>query len=99
MIILFDILFVLGIRFLIFDSSLFKDIRTYLYSINSKLLDKFLSCSYCQGFWIGLFYYMFTDNYIYVSIWFGFITAIVSLTWYVMTDALIRDMEAKESKK
>lgn len=93
--ILYDILFILGIRFWLFDSSMFKGIRKRIYETNSYILIKLTHCSFCQGFWIGLIYYLWLGNEFFDSMWFGFISAICSLTWYCLTDDAIRKMESQ----
>jgi hypothetical protein len=58
----------LGIVWIIKDSYIFSKPRSYLKS-KSPHLEKFLSCSLCLGFWVGLFLlfseFYFTKTYDY----------------------------------
>lgn len=100
----YPFLVVLSLRFFIFDFYLFKSIRNKLLSFNNYFITKLLQCSFCQGFWIGILYYVYFcytnhiifDYFLVIDILkFGFANAIVNFTWYASTDKLISDMEKK----
>ncbi|MTV48426.1 hypothetical protein GJ688_05440 [Heliobacillus mobilis] len=92
---LVDLLFALAIRFFVFDFILFKPVRERLKSLH-YLLKKLLSCPFCQGFWCGLFVYLW-NHYPFYSfaefIQFGFIVAFCAFTWSVVMHPLIEYFE------
>ncbi|WP_418789910.1 hypothetical protein [Phosphitispora sp. TUW77] len=86
---LVDLLFALGIRFFLFDFILLKNIRDKL---NKKyyIFRKLFSCTFCQGFWCGLFIALLQNcHQPWNSFKFAFIAAIVSFTWTVIMDPYI----------
>ena len=91
-----DMLFILSIRFFLFEFYLFERFRIYLKDLN-WFFNKLLKCSFCQGFWTGSFYYLFYYNCSLDFIRFGFASAILSYTWIVLLFRLSEDME--NSKK
>jgi len=87
-----DLLFILGIRFFLFDFILFKNIREYLkiYYVFKKLFD----CTFCQGFWCGLAYSVAMSSLpVWQDIIFAFISAIVCFTWTMALYPYIRRFE------
>lgn len=53
----------IGAVWIIKDSYILSTPRDYLKS-KSKHLDKFLSCSLCLGFWVGLFFCFIENNFL-----------------------------------
>lgn len=88
-----DVICVLSFRFFFFDFKKFKKIRDILNSTNNYIICELLRCSFCQGFWSGLIYYLIRYGFDLDAILFGFSTAFLSFTWYSCTDNLIRIME------
>lgn len=88
------ILLTLGIRFFLFDFILFKKIRDHLKK-SSYIFKKLFSCTFCQGFWCGLFVSLAKNPLVPVlpHIEFAFITAIVAFTWTVAMNPLICQYE------
>lgn len=93
----FDVLFVLSMRFFLFDFYLFNNIRSKIDNLNYYIPSKLLKCSFCQGFWVGFLYSLFIYgwSYFWISFHFGFGMAILSFTWYVCTDPLILENERR----
>lgn len=91
---LLDIMFVLSIKFFIFDFINFKFIREKLLKTENYYITKLLKCPFCQGFWCGLFTYIIKyDNNLFSSLYFGFCTAIICLCWNVIFWPLIDKYE------
>lgn len=86
------LIFALALRFLFFDYKLFKGIRAKLYRL--PFFKTVLTCPFCQGFWCGfiifiIHYYIYVGlisyfQMFYLSFIYGMISAILSLTWYVL---------------
>jgi len=91
---LFDLLLTLSVRFFLFDFVMFKSVREYL-KHTGYVFRKLFSCIFCQGFWCGLIISLLKDWE--VSVWshlaFAFVAGIVSLTWVVIIDPLIKKFE------
>lgn len=90
----YSILLALSIRFFLFDFILFKNIRDHLKK-NHYVFRKLFSCTFCQGFWCGLFISMAENPLVPLvpHIEFAFITAIVSFTWTIVMNPLISQYE------
>jgi len=92
-----DLLLTLSVRFFLFDFVLLKSVREYL-KHKSYVFRKLFSCTFCQGFWCGLFISLLKNWE--VSVWshleFGYIAAIVSLTWAVIFDPFIKKFESDQ---
>jgi hypothetical protein len=93
---LLDIIFVISLRFFIFDFSHFKSIRNKFFQLNNYFITKFLKCPFCQGFWLGLFYNIIKSGGLFLeSVFFGFVMAIICLCWNVIFWPLIDSYEEK----
>jgi len=97
---LFNMLLTLSIRFFLFDFILFKGLRNYL---NSKgyFFQKLFSCPFCQGFWCGLGIFLtahrvsFNLSFLLSMLFFGFVTAYLSLITTAVFYPLIEKFEEK----
>lgn len=95
---LLDILFVVSVRFFIFDFAHFNKIRNYIKNKFAKnyFISTFLKCPFCQGFWTGLFFSLLkNETSVIENVYFGFITAIVCLCWNTIFWPLIDKYEKK----
>ncbi|MZP29250.1 DUF1360 domain-containing protein [Heliobacterium undosum] len=89
-----ELLAALSIRFFLFDFILFKPIRERLKKVH-YFFRKLLGCPFCQGFWCGLFIYLLNHP---IESWiaflqFGFISAILSLSWSIAAYPLLKRYE------
>lgn len=89
-----DLLFVVSIKFFIFDYVGFASLRKKLFNLNNYIISKLLKCPFCQGFWCGLFTHIIKyDTSLIHSWYFGFCTAIICLCWNVIFWPLIDKYE------
>lgn len=89
-----DIIFVLSIKFFVFDFVNFKPIRDNLLKLQNYFISKLLKCPFCQGFWLGLITHSLKYNESLANdLYFGFITAIICLCWNVIFWPLIDNYE------
>lgn len=91
-----ELILILSVRFFLFDFVLFKGIRIKLKEIN-YFFRKLFSCTFCQGFWCGLFISVIKSwpGISWSNLEFAFLGAIVSFTWTVIMDPYIRAYEDK----
>lgn len=88
-----DLIFMLSIRFFLFDFILFKGFRKYLKQ-KFYVFRKLLNCTYCQGFWCGLAVSLVGGSSSYWhNLKFAFISAIVTFTWTVLMESFIKEFE------
>ncbi|KAB2951867.1 DUF1360 domain-containing protein [Heliorestis acidaminivorans] len=95
-----ELLFALSLRFFFFDFILFKKTREKLKKQN-YFFKKLLSCSFCQGFWCGIFVYLlFNISFALFTLYnllnllaFGFASAILSITWVVIVHPFLKEYE------
>lgn len=90
-----DILFILSIRFFLFEFYLFRYLREGLEG-TGWFFKKLLKCSFCQGFWTGGLYYFYYYGLNFGFIRFGFASAILTYTWAVLLFKLSDEMENKK---
>lgn len=90
---LIDLIFVLSIKFFLFDFSHYKKIRNYFNSFNNFFISKLLKCPFCQGFWCGFFTSIIKYQNILQGLYFGFVSAIICLSWNVIFWPLIDKYE------
>lgn len=85
-----ELLFILSIRFFLFDFYLFESLREKIKKKSNKKVKKLLSCPYCQGFWCGLITniskVIFTNEVfdLFILVMITFASAILSFTWYML---------------
>lgn len=93
-----DFLIILSLRFLIFDFGDYQFIRDKCKErFNYYVVCKILKCSYCQGFWIGLFYYLFVYGFdFFMMFGYGLASAIISFSWYCFMESYIDYAENKD---
>ncbi len=89
------LLFVQGLRFLLFDHKLFRFPREILNG--NALFKSITSCSFCQGFWLGFIIFLFAGGIANAVMW-GFASGIISITWYAIVIPKIDEMEENEHK-
>ncbi len=88
------ILFVQGLRFLVFDHKLFRGLRLYLESFD--FFRTLLTCAFCQGFWLAFFTFLFYGDIVNAGMW-GFGSGIISMTWCALVIPKIDEYEAAEA--
>lgn len=88
-----DLIFVLSIRFFLFDFILFKNWRNQLKK-KYYFFRKLFSCTYCQGFWCGIVVSLFNHNSpTWYNLKFAFISAVTAFTWTVVIEPFVQDFE------
>lgn len=98
--IVLDLLVILSLRFLFFDFGDYQFIRDWFKTkFECYVVCKILKCSYCQGFWCGLFYYWIVYGFEIKSIYYGFASAILSFSWVCFMESNIDYVENKDIKK
>lgn len=80
-----------GLTSIIIYGSILKLPREYL-KRNFKILDTFLTCSMCVGFWVGIFSSVITNRNCIEIITLGFATS--SVCW--LYDSLVGSLQARE---
>lgn len=88
-------LFVLAVRFLLFDFVLTKGIKEFLYNkIENDIFRKWLLCPYCHGFWVGVAVYLFCLPFSWSGLLiFSMNSALLSLMWSIICIPLIDKYE------
>ncbi|PKM82861.1 MAG: hypothetical protein CVU89_01630 [Firmicutes bacterium HGW-Firmicutes-14] len=91
---LIDLLFILAVRFFLFDFILFKKVREYL-GRTHYVFRKLFSCTFCQGFWCGLIFSLLScqGSSFGRHIEFSFVSAIITFTWTVLMHRFIKEYE------
>jgi hypothetical protein len=100
MTLVFDVIFILSLRFFLFDMYVFKPVREWLRALGWPLMNKWLICPFCHGFWCGCIFYAIMYGVpdfvgLVIMIEYGFVIAFLSFTWVACMDKAIRDMENK----
>jgi len=79
---LLELMCIQGVRFLLFDHSMLKPIRDYFWKKNRPRVKKFLSCTFCQGFWCGfIMHFDYTIRDWRILILYAFSSAFISYSW------------------
>lgn len=77
-----------SIRFLFFEKDDFAELRDYFSNLHYTI-EKFISCSYCNGFWVGLVYFTVIYNSFSLIIAHALICALTAFYLHLAMKALI----------